>query len=70
MGEHSLTPDALQFIHQAIENPYPQIGHTDLIGVGKTEGKADIHLVLILLHRVVFAAHIAAGLLHVQQNLF
>ena len=44
------------------------MGHADLIGVRKAEGKTHVHLGRILYHRIQFAAHIAAGLLHPLKN--
>ena len=69
-GKHTLTPDAVHPVHDAIQDAHTQIGHTDLVGVREAEGDAGIHLRLVLQHGVIFAAHIACGLLHAGQDAF
>ena len=69
-GEDPFTPYAVHVVHDAVEDTHSQIGHPDLVGIGKAEGDTGIHLRLVLLHGVVFAAHIAGGLLHPWQDAF
>ena len=69
-GEHALTPDAVHLVHDAVQDPHAQIGHADLVGVGEAEGDAGVHLRLVLQHGVIFAAHVAGGLLHPRQDAF
>ena len=69
-GEHTLAPDAGQVVHDAVENAHAQIGHADLIGVGEAEGDAGVHLVFVFQNGVIFAAHIAGGLLYAGQDAF
>ena len=67
-GKHPLAPHALHVVHNAIENAHAQVGHADLIGVREAEGNAGIHLGRVLLHGVVFPAHVAGRLLHPGQD--
>ena len=67
-GEAALTPDVLPLIHHSVENAAAQVGHTDLIGVGKTEGKADAHLALVFDNGVVLSAGIPGRLLYIGQD--
>ena len=67
-GEHPLAPHALHVVHHAVEDPHAQVGHADLIGVREAEGNAGIHLGRVLLHGVVFPAHVAGRLLHPGQD--
>ena len=69
-GKHPLTPDAVHPVHDAVQDAHTQIGHTDLVGVREAEGDAGIHLRLVLQHGVIFAAHVACGLLHAGQDAF
>ena len=68
--KHALTPDIRLVVEQSVENPAAQMRHTDLIGVGEAQGKAEKDLVLLLDHRTPFAADIAGRLLHTGQNTF
>ena len=63
-GEHPLAPDSVQVVHHTVEDPHPQVGHADLIGIREAEGHPGIHLGFILHHRVVFSPHIPGRLLH------
>ena len=69
-GEHPLAPKVRDLVHGPVQDLDAQMGHADLIGVREAEGEPDLHVILIFYHRIDLAAHIAAGLLHVQQNLF
>ena len=69
-GEHALTPHAVHLVHHAVENTHTQVGHTDLVGVREAEGNTGVHRRLILQNGVIFAAHVAGGLLHPGQDAF
>ena len=69
-GEHTLAPDIRTLVKQAVQDFDAQMGHADLIKVGKTKGKADIDVTLVLDNGAQLAADITAGLLHRQQILF
>ena len=53
-----------------IQNAHAQVGHADLIGIGKAEGQTDVHLLLVLDDLVIFPAGISGGLLHFRQYAF
>ena len=69
-GKHALAPHAVHLVHDAVEDAHTQIGHTDLVGIGETEGDAGVDLGLVLQNGVIFAAHVAGGLLHPGQDAF
>ena len=69
-GEHALAPDSGDLVHHAVEDADAQVGHADLIGVREAEGIAAVHLGLVLVHRAVFAAHVAPRLLYAGEQLF
>ena len=62
-GVHPLAPYVLPAVEHIIEDLDPQMRHADLINVGKTHGKADVHLVFIFHHRVHLSADVAGRLL-------
>ena len=69
-GEHPLAPHPGQLIHQPVENPHPQIGHADLIGIGKAHGDPRIYLLGVLHHCVVLSTGIPGRLLHPGEDRF
>ena len=69
-SEDTLTPDPGHVVHNAVEDAHAKVGHADLIGVREAEGEAAVHLSLVLLDGLIFAAHIAAGLLDPGQDFF
>ena len=69
-SEHALAPDAGDIVHYAVEDTHTQVGHTDLVGIREAEGNAGVYRRLVLEDGVVFAAHVAGGLLHPGQDAF
>ena len=69
-GEHTLTPHPGQLIHQPIEDPHPQIGHANLIGIGKAHGDPRIHLFEVLHHCIVLSTGIPGRFLHPGEDRF
>ena len=69
-SEHALAPDAGDIVHYAVEDTHTQVGHTDLVGIREAEGDAGVYRRLVLEDGVVFAAHVAGGLLHPGQDAF
>ena len=61
-------PDALHAVQQTVEDLGAQMGHPDLINIGETKSKAQVHLAFVLIDRVVLAAGIARGLAHMFQT--
>ena len=61
---HPLAPDVISAIEHIVEDLDSQMGHTDLVNVRKTHGKADIHLILIFHHRIYFTADITGRFLN------
>ena len=69
-GEAALAPHAGHVVHHAVENAHAEVGHADLVGIGKTERNAGIDPCLVLHHGVIFTADIARRFLHARQNAF
>ena len=63
-GEDTLTPDTLHLIHDTVQDPHTQIGHTDLIGIRETEGDPDPDILRVFFHFIEFSAGIPGRLLH------
>ena len=68
--EDPLAPDLGHFVHHAVENPHPHVGHADLVGVREAEGHPDPDVRLVLDDLVIFAAHISRRFLHGGQDSF
>ena len=69
-GKDPLAPYTVHVVHDAVEDPHPQIGHSDLVGVREAEGDAGVHLRRVLFHSIIFPTHITGRLLHSWQNTF
>ena len=66
-GINPLTPDVIPAVEHIVQDLDAQVGHADLIYIREAHGKADIHLVFVLHHRIHFAADIARRLFNIQQ---
>ena len=54
-GIAALAPEAVHLVHQAVQDPAAQVGHTDLIGVRKAQGISGVHRPPILYNGVIFS---------------
>ena len=61
-----LAPYVLPAVKHIIQDLDTQMGHTNLIYIGKTHGKADIHLVFIFHHGIHLAADVAGRFFNIQ----
>ena len=68
--KYPLAPDIRLFIKKAVEDLDAEVGHSDLVGIGKAERKAHIDVTLVLDHLAQLSADITAGLLNLQQIFF
>ena len=57
----ALAPDVLMGIQTMIEDAHAEIGHTDLIGIGESKGKARLDGGLVLDNLTEFSAGITSG---------
>ena len=48
-------------VDQFVQQPHRQVGHADLVGVGKAQGQARLGRVPVLLARVVLARQVLGG---------
>ena len=67
---HSLAPHILHGIEHIVQNLNAQMGHADFVDVGKTHGKANPYVPLVLYHTVHLMADIALRLFDLHQNIF
>ena len=67
-GEGALAPDAVRFVHGAVEDAQSQVGHANFVSVREAHGEAHVHRGLVLDDLVVFPAGVASGFLYAQQN--
>ena len=68
-GIAALAPEAVHLVHQAVQDPAAQVGHTDLIGVRKAQGISGVHRPPILYNGVIFSPRVAGRLLHLRQDM-
>ena len=64
----TFTPDAGHLVHYAVENPHANVGHTDLIGIRKTERNTHIDVLFVFDDLIIFSAHIARRLLDAHED--
>ena len=57
-------PWGCDFFQRTVEQTDTEIGHSDLVRIGETEGKAHINRVFILYGLSPFSARITRGLLY------
>ena len=60
----TLTPDIFTLVKHVVEDHHAQIGHTDLINIRETHGKADIYVILIFHYRVDFTTDVTGSLVN------
>ena len=65
--KYPFTVNVLPLVEHGIEDLHAQMGHTDLIHVGKAHGKTNIHRIRIFQDRIHLIADIAGGLLDRKQ---
>ena len=63
-GEDTLAPDAVHFVHDAVENAHAQVGHADLIGIRETEGDPDADVIQVFFYFIEFSAGVSGRFLH------
>ena len=66
--KHALAGNARGSAEQPVQNLRPEVGHANLVGVGKREADACPHRRRIDESLAVFAAGVARGLLHLGQK--
>ena len=66
--KNALAPDEGQAVHRLVQNAHTQIGHADLIGVRKTEGKTQLDRVPVLQDLIVFPARVTGRFLNPGKN--
>ena len=57
-----LAPDVGMLVQGAVQKPHAEVGHPDLVGIGKAERKPRLHAGFVLDDLPVFAARISARL--------
>ena len=67
-GEGPLAPDPGHVVQNPVQDAVAQVGHADLICIGKAEGKTEVHLPRVLPHLVVFSPHVPGRLLDPGQD--
>ena len=61
-------PDAGHLVHHAIQDSHADVGHTDLVGIRKTERNAHVNVRFIFDDLIIFSAHIARRFLDTHEE--
>ena len=61
-GKNALAPNIGVLIEGTVKQTHTQIGHTDLVRIGKAEGKACLDLFFVFYDLTVLATRVSAGL--------
>ncbi len=56
----ALTPNVGRFVEYTVKQANAEVGHSDFISIGKTEGKARFHTRFVLYDLTVLATGISA----------
>ena len=67
-AEYALTPDIGVGVQRAVQKAHAEIGHADLVGVGKGEGEARLDLGFVFEYGTVLTARVAPGLFNGFEN--
>jgi hypothetical protein len=59
----------LPLVKHIVQNLDSQMGHANLIHIGKTDGKAYIHIYRIFFHHIHFIANVSGRFVHFQKYL-
>lgn len=59
--KRALAPDIRRLIQRAVQNTHTEIGHPDLIGIGKTKSESTFHRILAFEDLPILTAAVTAG---------
>ena len=67
-GKHTLAPNAVHLIHNAVEDPHTHVGHTDLVGIREAKRYTDTDILQVLSNLVIFTTGVSGRFLHRGKN--
>ena len=69
-GEHPLAPNVLHGVDRIVKDAHAEIGHADLVNVGKAQRHTQRDMLFVLDDLVIFPAGVARRLLYPRQDAF